>query len=62
MIEMTDRQEDYLDSLAHDAGFNSVEAAVADVTGQSVSRLKNRGISISQASQTIDALREKLDK
>lgn len=62
MIEMTERQESYLDTLAHGARYASVEHAVAAVVGRSLSDVRKRGISIGEASETIDALREQLGR
>lgn len=51
-------QLSYIHQLADEAGFDRWEHAVMAVTGDSISRLQRKGITLRAASETIAGLRD----
>jgi len=54
---MTSAQQRYIDSLARQAGYQSLYYAAAAILGRSISNMQKKGISKAEASQVIDALK-----
>lgn len=54
---MTSAQQRYIDSLARQAGYQSLYYAAAAILGRSISNMQKKGISKAEASQVIAALK-----